>query len=132
MVLPTSPSDSRGFTLVELMCAMLIMSVGLFGLLQSVSVAYEHNARNKLREEAVQIAEEHLNQMRARPYDNISITRVWWVQRPIGRGFNNFSVTWQSEEIGGVIKNSKKLTVDVIYRFKNVRKEHVIYTMKNK
>ena len=126
-----SRSNSGGFTLVEVMMAMLIMSVGLFGLLQSVSVAYEHNARNRLREEAVQVAEEQMNEMRGRLFDNISVNRVQTLTRSIAGGFRNFSVNWQAQTmpLGG---NTKKLTVTVGWTFKRLKFVHEIYTMKNR
>lgn len=129
---PTSPYDSRGFTLVEVMMAMLIMTVGLFGLLQSVNVAYEHTARNKLREEAVQLAEEQMNGFKVRPFDLVTATSGRSIEaRQIAGSFRNFSVTRQCQAMpdGG---NSKKLTVAVGWRFKNAKSEHVIYTLKNK
>ena len=123
-----SPPNKSGFTLVEVMIAMLIMSVGLFGLLQSVNVAYEHNARNRLREEAVQVAEEQMNELRARQFDDISASRLSTVNRAIAGGFRNFSVALLSQTLGG---NSKKITVTVSWTFKRLRSEHAIYTMKN-
>jgi type IV pilus assembly protein PilV len=129
---PTSAAGSQGFTLVEVMMAMLIMTVGLFGLLQSVNVAYEHLARNKLREEAVQLAEEQLNGFRVRPFDQITARNAGAIfARPVAGAFRNFSVTRRSQAIpaGG---SSKKLSVSVGWRFKNLKTEHVIYTMKNK
>ena len=60
----TSRKDSGGFTLVEMMMAMLVLTVGLLGLLQSIQVAWQHNARNRLREEAVLLAEERMNDFR--------------------------------------------------------------------
>ena len=52
-----SPSGSAGFTLVEMLMAMLVMAVGLLGLLQSVNLAYQQGTKNRLRSEAVQLAE---------------------------------------------------------------------------
>jgi type IV pilus assembly protein PilV len=126
--LKTSRSASKGFTLVEVLMAMLIMAVGLLGLLQSVNVAYEHNARNKLREEAVLVAEEQMNDFRRMGFDSITANAVSNVRRAIVGRFRNFSVTrqYQTIPIGG---DSKKLTVAVDWRFKNVKTEHVIYTM---
>ena len=51
-------SSSSGFTLIEVMVAMVITLVGLLGLLQSVNLATEHNIKNALRDEAVQVGED--------------------------------------------------------------------------
>ncbi len=44
-----SPQNNRGFTLVELMMAILITVVGLMGLLQAVNLAMGYNLKSQLR-----------------------------------------------------------------------------------
>jgi type IV pilus assembly protein PilV len=125
----TSARDSAGFTLVEVMCAIVVMTVGLLGLLQSVNVAYEHNARNKLREEAVQLAEEEMNRFRLMRFENVTATNATSsVAREVVGVTKDFRVTRECETMG----DSKKLTVHVAWQFRNVTTQHVIYTMKNK
>ena len=67
-----SSRNNRGFTLVEVMVAMIITLVGLLGLLAAVNVANEQNLRNATRNEAMQIAEDYMNQLRVEPFTNIS------------------------------------------------------------
>lgn len=130
-----SRSDSTGFTLIEVMMAMLIMSVGLLGLLQSVIVAYEHNARNILREEALLIGEEQmsdfLTDFRKRGFDTVSSTQSFSLVRMIAGGRRNFTVTKQPKVLGSDPTNIavKKLTVSVAWGFKNLTTTHVVYTM---
>jgi len=114
--------------------AMLIMTVGLFGLLQSINVAFEHNLRNRLREEATQIGEEKMNDLQAKPFDNISASHCCLVPRTICGAFRNFSVIQLSSSLPDDAScTSKKLTVAVSWRFKNVKiPPHVIYTVKTK
>lgn len=113
-----SPRSSSGFTLVEVLMAMLIMTVGLLGLLQSVNVAYEHNLRNKLREEAVLIAEEKMN--------DPSFPSVTTVSRVIVGASKKFIVTKDALKIG----DSNRLKVTVRWGFKNVSSIHEIYSIK--
>ena len=118
----TSPKNSQGFTLVEVLMAMLIMTVGLLGLLQSVTVAYEHNLGNRLREEAVLIGEEKMNDLRRN-----NLLGSCTVPRVIGGAIKNFTVTTDSRPIGG---DSCQLTVVVSWVFKNQSPTHTIYTLK--
>jgi type IV pilus assembly protein PilV len=67
-----STRNNKGFTLVEVMVAMIITLVGLLGLLAAVNVASEQNLRNATRNEAMQIAEGYMNQLRVEPFTNIS------------------------------------------------------------
>jgi len=60
-----------GFSLVEFMIAVLILTVGLFALLSSVEVAMKHNLSNKMRNDAVVIAEQFLVNSRSVPYANL-------------------------------------------------------------
>jgi type IV pilus assembly protein PilV len=125
----TSRKNSDGFTLVEVMMAIIVMTIGLLGLLQSVNVAYQHNARNKLREEAVQVAEEQMNDFRLMRFDSITARNACCsVPRDVAGGTRYFKVTRDSETMG----DSKKLTVQVAWQFHNVTTQHVIYTMKNR
>lgn len=126
--LTTSPSGSRGFTIIEVLMAMLIMTVGLLGLLQSVNVAYEHSLRNKLREEAVSLAEEQLNYMRTKA-EKLEEPETLTVTRPIGGVSKDFTVTRGNDDIGA---NSLRLKVAVEWRYKNDLKTHEIYTIKKR
>jgi type IV pilus assembly protein PilV len=133
-------SDSSGFTLIEVMMAILIMSVGLLGLLQSVMVAYEHNARNRLREEALLIGEEQMGALinrcncKSKGFDTVSTIHIETLQRPIAGANRDFIVTKQTQPLGSDPYNItiKKLTVAVAWSFKNVSATHMIYTMKTR
>ncbi|MDD2580543.1 MAG: prepilin-type N-terminal cleavage/methylation domain-containing protein [Desulfuromonadaceae bacterium] len=62
---------NRGFTLIEVMVAIVIMMVGLLGLLQSINIATEYNLKNHLRDEGVFVGEKYLNELKGSGYDNI-------------------------------------------------------------
>ena len=115
---------------MEMLMAMLIMAVGLLGLLQSVNVAYEHNTRNRLRNEAVLVGEEEMNRFRSRGYDAITAANaVSTVARGGAGGTKYFMVTKQYNSAGG---DSKKLKVAIGWSFKRVSTVHVIYSLKSR
>lgn len=126
----TSPSSSRGFTLVELLMALLILTVGLLGLLQSIEVAFQHKARNLMREEAVQLAEEQLNDLKVLRYDNVTANYEHPVYRRVAGSDRRFLVRKQCEKRDGA--DAKKLTVAVEWSFKNISTRHEIYSMKSR
>src|SRR5690242_4983690 len=70
----TSLSNNRGFTLLEVLIAMVIMLVGMLGLLQAIILATESNAKNMLRDEAVLVSDSWMGLLKARPFDFISTT----------------------------------------------------------
>ncbi|GFO66846.1 pilus assembly protein PilV [Geomonas limicola] len=69
MTCPPSLKNKAGFTLTEVMVALVIMMVGLVGLLQAIGIALEHNLRNQQREEAVFLGEKYLNELRGKRFD---------------------------------------------------------------
>src|SRR5512136_3093130 len=67
-----SHPNNGGFTLIELMVAMVITLVGLLGLLQAINMAIEHNLKNQLRDEAVLIAEQWMGNLKTRGFNQLS------------------------------------------------------------
>ena len=53
--------------------AMLIFMVGMLGLLTAVNLAIEMNLRNQLRDEAVNVGERVMSELRGKGFDNISV-----------------------------------------------------------
>lgn len=64
--------NSKGFTLVEFLVALVILLVGLLGLLQTVNYAIAHNMTNQLRQEAVMAADEQLQLEMARSFKELA------------------------------------------------------------
>jgi prepilin-type N-terminal cleavage/methylation domain-containing protein len=66
----------RGFTVIEAMIAMGILSVALSGLALSIPVAIQANNRNRVDTQATMIAQRELEQFIARPVASGSFTDV--------------------------------------------------------
>jgi type IV pilus assembly protein PilV len=124
----TSRLASSGFTLVEVMMAMLIMTIGLLGLLQSVNVAYEHNTRNRLREEALLVGEEQMHQFRRETANaTIPFETLTTAVREVAGISKTFRVTRENQPMS----STRKLRVRVAWSFKNQSSTHEIFTLKN-
>jgi type IV pilus assembly protein PilV len=112
-----SPSDysvSRGFTLVEVLVAMLVLLLGMLGSLVGVIAAGDYNLGNALRSEAVKIGQEQLENTRVGRYDIIAPTS-FQVQRQVRKTPQNFQVTTT------VTTNDtlRQVNVNVQWTFKN-------------
>ncbi len=55
---------SKGFTLIEALVSIVILSLILIGLLSAMLTSYKISLRNQVRDEAVQIAREYINKFK--------------------------------------------------------------------
>ncbi len=106
--------------------AMLIMTVGLLGLLQSVNVAYEHNTRNRLREEALLIGEEQMHILRSMAANATIFNPETTAVKDISGISKTFHVTRENQPMSSI----RRLRVRVAWSFKNLSSTHEIYTLK--
>lgn len=66
-------SDQRGFTLIELMVTMLVLTVGVFGSVKVFESAFDGTSGAEKIDEGVVVATQALEQMRAVPYDQLAL-----------------------------------------------------------
>jgi type IV pilus assembly protein PilV len=127
------PGNSSGFTLVELLVAMVIMLIGLLGLMYSVEIAMEHNLKNQMRGEVVRIAEEAMSNMRSRAFDSVSSG-----QMIIPSKLRNINRSYTVKQTVVAIPNptptvvSRQYHVDVKWLYKNVSTTHSIVTVRSR
>ncbi len=61
---------SRGFTLIELVISMVVISIALGGVLMVMNYTLQHSADPMLQHQAVAIAESYLEEVLLRPYSD--------------------------------------------------------------
>ena len=71
MQLPVKYTE-KGYTLLEFMVAVLILTVGLLAVLTSIEIAMKQNQGNKTRNDAVVLAEQFLANIRSVPYADLN------------------------------------------------------------
>ena len=114
-------SNRSGFTLVEFLVAILILTVGILGLLQTVNVAISHNMVNQLRLDGTVVADGELAKELAKGGTNIGFEAIstntsnYFVQQKVLNGYRNYSVTRTNTLI---TTNTKQVTVEVRWRYK--------------
>ena len=64
-------AGSRGFSIVELMIAMVILLFVALAMMQTAMVTMDANARNVIRDEGTRLASDRLNELRYVPADDL-------------------------------------------------------------
>lgn len=126
---PISIRNESGFTLVELLVAMVIMLIGLLGLLQSVNIAMEYNLKNQMRNEVVRVGQDAMNDMRSRAFDAVSAKTT--VVPTALRNFNR-TYTVKRSVISAGSDVSRQYQVDVKWVYKNVSTTHSILSVRSR
>lgn len=105
----TSTSSNGGFTLVEVMVAIVITLVGLLGLLEAATLATKQNLKNQMREEAVLLGEEVVRNTQKKSFVAVSsVTRIYPTKiRGLSRNYN------ATTTVESLSTTSKKFTVNV-------------------
>ena len=130
-----SIKNSSGFTLVELMVAMLIMMVGMFGLLETLNVSIQHNVKNDLRSQAIRLGEKHMSDLRLMPFDSIIPTfAVISASSKIRGTAKNFVIERTSQVLAEDTavppqSTSKQLTVVVKWAFRNMTSQNKVISV---
>ena len=73
----------RGFSMVELLVAMVVMAIGLLGAAQMIPLAMAGVTQAGLRTKSVQLAQQRLDQLGAAEYDSVTAGTYSETQDPI-------------------------------------------------
>jgi len=63
--------NKKGMTLIEVMIALLILMIVSMALMQTALLGMRENLRNALRDEAVNVADQRMNELRSAPTASI-------------------------------------------------------------
>lgn len=117
-------SSKAGFTLVEALIALLVLTIGMLAIFEGL-VLYAHmNLVNLCRDEAVRIAEEKMNYLRNlnEPQGEGNET----VTRKIKNFSRNFIVSWK---VDGISSKSYTLKVKVSWRVARKEYQHSVVSI---
>lgn len=129
--------NDKGFTLVEVLVSILIMTIALIGLLKSVEIATEQNLKNQMRDEGILVAEAQMNHWRAVPFGMISTAASPTVYRYGPRTVQskirgvNKSYTVVRTTIASPDGSVADLGVRVGWAYKNLSTVHEVHTVRS-
>lgn len=120
--------NKKGFSLIEVLVSLVILMVGLMGLLQATNVALEHNMRNHMRIEGVNLADQEMAQMLSRGFLSISTSQtqtqpVTYIKtRQVMTVWKNYSVV----RTATAVSSSKMVNFVISWGYKGARYNHRI------
>jgi prepilin-type N-terminal cleavage/methylation domain-containing protein len=118
---------NKGFTLIEVVVAIFLITILLLGMLQGLIISKEIVYRNLLRDEAVKIANEFVDKYRNTNLKNIPSSYTTTVRRKIGNREFQFNVSLSSiDTAGGLVK---ELTITVEWNYKGKKYNYSIKTL---
>lgn len=125
---PVAFSNNQGFTLVEFLISIVILTVVLLALLETVNLSIAHNMKNQLRNQAVMVTDEKMNTEKLKPFDAISsgTTKVYTDTYRIGLAQKNYSST---KTITTISSQTKSININVSWYYKGQRYTHSIITL---
>ena len=114
----------RGFTLIEVMVSIVILMVGLLGMFQAINLALDKNLENQLRQEAIAVAEQQLNNLKGRSFSNITGNTSSFVPVASGSVFKNISVQRQINDLATTDSKTKQISIRVWWNYRGRPYEH--------
>ena len=121
--------NKKGFTLIEFVVAVGILTFGLLGLLQVINFATINNLQNSIRQEAFQVADAQMTEVTSQGYQNvqafIAATPNVTVPIRVANGTRSFGVSRSMKQV----QNSRLLTVVVTWNYRNSQYRHEASTI---
>jgi type IV pilus assembly protein PilV len=117
--------NNNGFTLIEFLVAIVIITVAMLGLLETVSLSLSNNLSNKLREDAILLADQEMMAIRALDFSDIQGNSYL---RKSANAFVNYSIARQvtTPLAAPAIRN---VSIRVKWREKGLVKEYYLTTV---
>jgi type IV pilus assembly protein PilV len=126
-------NNKRGMTLIEVMIALIILMVVSLALMQTALLGIRENLRNALRDEAVNIADQRMNELRNTDFNSPDLALVSsQTETIISRTFRaanvNFTPTRKVTQIGTDM-TTKQITITVSWGFAGQSYAHNVTTI---
>lgn len=125
--------DERGMTLIEILISLTLLSIVSLALIQSALVAINVNIRNGLRDEAVSVAEQRMNELRNTPFSDPFMqvnSPGGATEAAVTRKVRSVAIPFTIKRVVQQVNADNKLvTLTVTWFYKNVQYQHSVSTV---
>ena len=123
----TAFHDNRGMTLIEIMISLLLMAIVAVALMQASIIVLNNNIKNELRDEAVNVAEQRMNEVRSTPFANLSSVPT---TTTISRNLRAMTIPFTASLVTTPVSSiSTQVAVNVTWTYRNLPYNHSISTV---
>ena len=120
--------NEAGFSLVEVMVAIVIVMVGLMGLVQMTGVAATHNIKNQLRDEAVLLGEEEMAKLFSVAEYQIVAFQTFTTASRLRGTTRKYTITRRASKVTG--SSSYEFEINVGWTYKDAPGNHEVQAMR--
>lgn len=123
--------DNRGMTLIEILIAFALVTITAAALMKTTLLAMNTNVMNEMRDEAVNVAEQRMNDLRSTPFANPLMTATAIVSDgTITRDIRGITCTYTLQrQISDINANSKQVSLTVTWSYRSQQYQHSIATV---
>jgi prepilin-type N-terminal cleavage/methylation domain-containing protein len=131
-------SNKKGVTLIEMMISLVILLIVSLALMKTQSLGLSSNVKNQLRDEAVNIAEMRMNQLRSLPFNDTLIhadltATAGVTETAVRRNFRGFFIDFTPRrKIADISTDAKQITITVSWSYLGQTNSHGVMTIMRK
>jgi type IV pilus assembly protein PilV len=112
--------NKKGFTLIETLIAISILTIAMLATLNTIVVSMEHGIRNSIRNEAIKIAEKKMNELRNTAFSSLASGTSTET-----RTFRNLTITFMTTWTPSSLStNSTAIDVSVSWTYRGKPYDH--------
>lgn len=113
--------NKKGMTLIEVMIALIILLIVMLALMQTVTLGINSNVSNLLRDEATNIAELRITELRNKLFtDGILAATAGTNEAPVKREFRNFDVDFTPRRtIADLDGDNKRVDINITWEWRS-------------
>ena len=133
------PFNKKGVTLIEMMIALVILLTVSLAFMQTALLGTSINVKNQLRDEAVNIAEMRMDQLRSLPFTDLTTSPYLAApgnspaEAVVQRNFRGFSINYTpTRTIADISTDTKQVTIMVAWSYRGQTYTHGITSIMRK